>query len=61
MSLNDWVQCASVVILLIICAVWIVRRIMRKRDGDDDCEINDACAECKLARHCNKRNDAERK
>lgn len=54
LTLNDWVQCLSVVVLLAICVWWIARRIYRRVKGcDSTTDATDGeCTECKLSRYC---------
>lgn len=65
-DVNGIVQGASVILLLVLCCVWIIRRIIRKRTGgktdgccdpgtgNSECSKNDSCAGCPLTDHCKK-------
>ncbi|MBD5350320.1 MAG: hypothetical protein HDR89_05495 [Bacteroides sp.] len=50
------VQLISVVFILIICLVWIVNRIRRRRRQTDchDSASDSGCTDCPLANHCTK-------
>lgn len=52
MDYNDYVQMAAVAVLLVICIVWTVRRIRRRKT--DSCDIDNECTGCSLAEHCKK-------
>ncbi|MCM1349401.1 MAG: hypothetical protein NC338_08315 [Firmicutes bacterium] len=54
MNMNDLLQGAAVVVLLVICAVWIVGRVRRKFHGVD-CDDATGCEGCSLLDHCRKR------
>ncbi len=54
-TFNDILQITAVIVLLILCVVWIVRRI---RGGSrNDCESDsENCAGCVLSEKCRKNN-----
>lgn len=52
--INDILQIGAVVVLLIICIVWIIRRIRRRIAGECD-DVPEECAGCSLAEHCRKK------
>ncbi len=52
--LNDVLQVGSVIVLLIYCVYWIVKRIRRGFSGGCDEWPQDGCDRCKLAEHCRK-------
>lgn len=50
MTVNDWVQCAAVIVLLVLCVVWIVGRVRRR--GTDCDSASEECEGCALAQAC---------
>lgn len=56
LTLNDWLQCGAVILLLVYCVVWIVMRIRRKGSGCcDDNQCSGGCEGCCLADKCRTR------
>lgn len=50
-TLNDILQLAGVAIALVICVIYIVRRIIRRRKRPDGCAKD--CDGCPLSSKCN--------
>lgn len=57
LTLNDWLQCGAVIILLIYCLVWIVMRIRRRKSNCcSDSKCSSGCEGCGLADKCSRKN-----
>ncbi len=50
MTFNDFAQWAMLIIIIIACVVWVVRRFTHKNDNDNDCECG--CDGCPIAKKC---------
>ncbi len=48
MSANDWLQMVGVCVALVICCVWIIRRLRRRNNSDCSC----GCDGCSLRENC---------
>ena len=59
MNLNDTLQLVAVVAILVVCMVWVIRRVRNKRgsccDSDSSSCCDSACGGCPLSGKCNKK------
>lgn len=59
MNLNDTLQLVAVVAILVICVVWVIRRLRSKSgsccDSDSSSFCDSACGGCPLSGKCNKK------
>lgn len=57
---NDTIQLLLVVIVLIFCAAWVIRRILKCKDpkgGCAGCSLYDSCRSKDSKQECEKRGD----
>lgn len=57
MDSNDILQVTGVAVALIICIIWIVKRIRRRYATDDGCGEKDSCQGCELSELCSKKKE----
>lgn len=53
MSVNDVVQIGGVILAVVLCVIWVVRRIIIKRRAIKNGA--DKCCGCELSDMCNKK------
>lgn len=52
MDYNDVLQYVAIGIILVLCVVWIIKRIKRNGGSHDSCDST--CDGCPLSDNCNK-------
>ena len=57
MDSNDILQMAGVVVALIICVVWIARRMRSRFAKNDGCGDKESCQGCELSEMCSKKRE----
>lgn len=54
MTINELLQWIAVIIILIVTAIYIVRRIIRKNSRPDCDDTESGCPDCPIADACRK-------
>ena len=52
MTNNEIIQLIAVGIILLVCIVWIFRRLITRKSKDTQQDCSCGCSDCSLLEHC---------